>query len=209
MSRLTAPNSTQAISGEWYKYFLDLNNFSGLSGSSFKLWGEVSIGGLETYFDGTTPPSTAAIASPIIAASFVNAVTDTVHGQLILPANTLKGGNWIPFVRWAPSSTNTGDCYWRLQYSLASKGTAFPAAATDNIQVAGGGTANAPQNDEFTELASPHAAGDPYNAGDPFIFTLSRIGGDAADTFTGDAFLLSVGLFYRIAAQGKQDRTDL
>lgn len=202
MSGLITPVRTADMPNEWYRHFIEILNRTGLSGERYTLWSHTSVTSGSVVYDGTNPPTTAVMQSPIVAPQFSASATNTVHGQIMLPSKFLKGSKVIPFVRWTPSSTNTGDCYWRLQYSFTEDGTAFPSATTDNIQPAAGGTALAPQSSSFTTITSPHSGAGNFKAGNIFAFTLSRIGGDAADTFTGTAYLNSFGLYHRIGEPG-------
>ena len=96
---------------------------------------------------------------------------------------------------WAPGNTNTGNCIWGLQgVGVANDDTADIAFGTaQEVTDAGGGAVE----DVLVTSASSAItiAGTPADD-DYTFFQVYRDAADGSDTFTGDARLLGIKLFY-------------
>jgi len=98
-------------------------------------------------------------------------------------------------VFWTANSTNTGDCIWNLKgVGIADNDaidTAFGTAVA--ITDAHSGTAN--DLNVTAQSGSVTIAGSPAADEDVF-FNISRDANDGSDTFTGDAKLLGIKIFF-------------
>jgi hypothetical protein len=96
---------------------------------------------------------------------------------------------------WAPGNTNTGNCIWGLQgVSVANDATADVVFGTaQEVTDAGGGAVEdvlvTSTSSAITIAGTP--ADDYYT-----FFQVYRDAADGSDTFTGDARLLGIKLFY-------------
>ena len=96
---------------------------------------------------------------------------------------------------WAPGNTNTGNCIWGLQgVGVANDDTADIAFGTaQEVTDAGGGAVEdvlvSSVSSAITIAGTP--ADDDYT-----FFQVYRDAADGSDTFTGDARLLGIKLFY-------------
>src|SRR5687768_2365354 len=93
---------------DWYRYFTDLHNYSGLSGAQFPLYNSLFVPGSSMSPDGTNPPSLDVLGTNTRAWSFGASAAAYLHFSIQLPNGYVPGTNVTPFVQWAPSTTNTG-----------------------------------------------------------------------------------------------------
>jgi len=98
-------------------------------------------------------------------------------------------------VYWTPSSTNTGNCLFQLQGVAVGDGDTIDVAYGTGITVtdAGIGTVEdqqiSPVSSAVTIAGSPAASEQTY-------FQLLRLADDGSDTFTGDARVLGIRIFF-------------
>jgi hypothetical protein len=144
---------------------------------------------------GATVPTFAIFTGSIWSTKFMNATTDIVYGAFELPHGYKEGTDLYPHLHWSPSTTNNGNCAWTFAYTISNVGATFPAETSLTFNQTGSGIVNAHQ------LVSSNATipGAGVRIGAVCNFALSRPTGD---TFTGDAFLHSVGVHYQIDTMG-------
>jgi len=98
-------------------------------------------------------------------------------------------------VYWTPSSTNTGNCLFQLQGVAVGDGDTIDVAYGTGITVtdAGIGTVEdqqiSPVSTAVTIAGSPAVSEQTY-------FQLLRLAADGSDTFTGDARVLGIRIFF-------------
>ena len=98
-------------------------------------------------------------------------------------------------VYWTPSSTNTGNCLFQLQGVAVGDGDTIDVAYGTGITVtdAGIGTVEdqqiSPVSSAVTIAGSPAVSEQTY-------FQLLRLAADGSDTFTGDARVLGIRIFF-------------
>lgn len=92
-------------------------------------------------------------------------------------------------IHWSPSTTNTGNCYWAFDYSISNMLGVFAAPTTVFVTPAASGVVRTHQ---YTTIATIVGTG--ITAGAVMDFRIYRLGSNAADTFTGSAYLHVVGL---------------
>ena len=97
-------------------------------------------------------------------------------------------------VYWAPSNTNTGNCIFGLQGVSCGDGDTIDVAYGTAVEVtdAGIGTVEDQQITAESGAVTITAAA----AGEQTYFQLYRDAADGSDTFTGDARVLGIKLFY-------------
>jgi hypothetical protein len=120
-----------------------------------------------------------------------------VSGGVLGPArvqiidSTIRGGN----------STNTGSVVWKLDYSWANPVTApgntFPEPTTLPVTAAADGTAYKHQIAAFGEID-----GTGFRESSVLMCRVYRDGSDAADTFTGVAWGLSLDFHIQVTGNG-------
>jgi len=187
---------TGLITQDWYRFFIDLYQYSGLAGatrsdgSGFSMWDDVVVPSLSMRVPSANAPDLATFTGGILMPSF-NATTDKeLHFCVQLPHGYVGGSSWHPFVHWAPSDATAGTVRWKLEYALAQVGGVF-SGATVTL--------------DGTTLATPAALSHGFVEGDAVSAGNLRYSGilagrvyrdadDAADTYGADAFLLSAGM---------------
>lgn len=132
---------------------------------------------------------------------FSASATNTVAIQAQLPHNWKEGSRIHPHLHWSPTSTNTGNVLWRIEYKVANRGAVFPGSfARMDVLSAGSGTTDTHQLEgfEYIDLAG-------YTVSCMLIILLSRIGGDGTDTYTGTAKLCEFDIHYQVDSLGSLD----
>ena len=103
-----------------------------------------------------------------------------------------------PHVHWMPTSTNTGNVLWRMEYKWTNVGTTDAGSFTAlDVLDAGDGTSLKHQIASFDEID-----GKGKTISSIMTIKLSRIGGDGTDTYTGDALLKEFDIHYRQDSAG-------
>ena len=98
-------------------------------------------------------------------------------------------------VFWSPSNTNTGNCIFGLQGLACTEGDTADAVFGTAIEVTDAGIATI-EDVQMTAVSSAVTiAGTPADD-DITFFQLYRDAADGSDTFTGDARVLGIKLFY-------------
>ena len=181
----------------WYRSFLEMYNASGLGNSTVKRYKKLSVGSLSMEPDPTSAPTVTEVVSSVYAYSYNNTSERKLYALLELPADYVDGSNLYPYVRWAQDGTNTGDCVWRIAYSVASEdGVVSAATSVESIITAPG------VSDQHTFSELSEITGTDFKSGDVVSFMVARVGNDAEDTLTDDAFLFSAGFSYLVGVSG-------
>jgi hypothetical protein len=165
--------------------------------SNLPVYNDITINAVSLR-PGASPPSFVEFVTGIYQIAFVNGNTDIVYGSFEIPHGYKEGTDLEVHIHWSPSSTDTGNCVFNFDYTIANMGTGvFGAAAQKTLTAAGSGVALQHQ------YATGNTAidGDDIKIGDVIVFALSRPAGDA---FTGDAFLHSIGLHYECDTLGSR-----
>jgi len=101
------------------------------------------------------------------------------------------GTDMVFHVHWTPATATGGDVKWQIEYQWVEGGAVWPTPSTSTSTAAAGTTAWADKRADFTLSGTGHT----YNS--RLLFRLFRAPTDAADTYTGDAVLTSVGMHYQ------------
>jgi hypothetical protein len=171
---------------------------------SLLTWDDLRVDVTSGTTGNLNPPDLETFRDGIIAKAFAPNATEQVYFDVQLPHTWKEGTGIRPHVHWSPgSSTNTGDVVWRLEYTWANAvnapGNTFPATTTLNVTQAAAG-AYAHQIAQWDEIA-----GTGKRLSSVLMCRLARIGGDAADTFTGDAYALSIDFHIQCQPFGSEE----
>jgi hypothetical protein len=98
-------------------------------------------------------------------------------------------------VYWSPSTTNTGDCIFGLQGVACADGDTIDVAYGTAIEVTDAGIGTVEDQQISSESSAMTVAGSPA-AGEQSYFQLYRDAADGSDTFTGEARVLGLKLFF-------------
>ena len=145
----------------------------------------------QTLHNGATPPSWAAYNGSLMAPSFINAATTDLHGSFEILHDYKDGIDMELHIHWSPSTTNAGNCLWAIDYSIANMTATWASPTTVTVPVAAGGVV---RKHQYATLVTIVGTG--ITKGATIDFRIYRLGYDATDTFTGNAFLHNVGLHY-------------
>lgn len=151
---------------------------------------------------GITPPTFAVFMNGIYGMRFGAGTGDELHGTIEIPHDYKEGTDLIPHVHWSPTTTNTGNIVWGLEYTFATDGAVFPGSTIiTTVPEAASGTVNNLEKVDF-----PTISGATMKIGDIVAFRIYRQNG-GTDTFTGDAFLHSFGFHYQTDTIGSRHVT--
>jgi hypothetical protein len=98
-------------------------------------------------------------------------------------------------VFWSPSTTNTGNCIFGLQGVSCSEGDTADVAFGTAIEVTDAGIGTVEDVQMSAVSSAMTIAGSPADD-DQTFFQLYRDAADGSDTFTGEARVLGIKLFY-------------
>jgi hypothetical protein len=98
-------------------------------------------------------------------------------------------------VYWSPSTTNTGNCIFGLQGVACADGDTIDVAYGTAIEVTDAGIGTVEDQQISSESSAMTVAGSPA-AGEQSYFQLYRDAADGSDTFTGEARVLGIKLFF-------------
>lgn len=160
-------------------------------------WNDAFVDGLSLTGGQTDPPVFAAFKNGIYGRRFDNATVMSAHGTLELPHDYQEGTAIDLHVHWSPSTTNTGNVQWSIEYSIASKDEAFPTSATVSAVQSGSGVVGVHQ-----ALTIATIPGTNRKISDVICFRVYRDGNAVPDTFTGNAFLHRVAVHYQCDSIG-------
>lgn len=120
---------------------------------------------------------------------FDDSTTETVFVSFEMPHRWIEGSIVRPYVRWTAVDDTAGDVVWRLEYQLIDVGEAIDSYTTVSITSAASGVSGQHQVTSFGDIS---AAG--KRLGTMMLCRLSRLGGDASDTYANDARVISIGV---------------
>jgi hypothetical protein len=152
-----------------------------------------------TSFKGgvTDPPTFAAITGTIYGWRFDAATGQAIHGSFEVPHSYKQYTDLEFHIHWCPTTTNTGNIVWGIEYTVADIGVVLSAARTVSIvPLAAPGVVN---KHILTDIVSIPGT----RIGAVVSYRLFRQNG-GTDTFTGNAFLLSVGVHYQSDTLGSR-----
>lgn len=161
------------------------------------------------YYDDFRVPVTAinppgAVSDPTFDITYIGylfsaSATNVLFIIVQMPHAWAEGTDIEPHVHWMPTNTNTGDVYWRLEYEWTNIDAVQAGSFTTvNKLQAGKGVAYTHQLASFGTIS-----GAGKTASSILSIKLSRIGGDAADTYNAAALLKEFDLHYAIDSFGE------
>ena len=131
------------------------------------------------------------------AFSATNADDESLLFSAQLPHSYKIGTNLKPHIHWSPSTTNTGNVVFELEYTAASIYGTIGATTSTTTTIESGGVAFKHQLAMFDDID-----GSDLGLSSMIICRLTRLGTDAADTFTGKAFVLEFDFHFEIDTPG-------
>lgn len=151
---------------------------------------------------GSTPPAFAIFMGGIYASRFDAGISDMLYGSFELQHDYFEGSDLYFHVHWSPTTTNAGNIVWGVEYTIASPFTVFPATVTVlGTPTPAPGVVNRHQLQNIAVIP-----GTGQVIGSIVAFRVFRQNG-GTDTFTGNAFLHSVGVHYSADTLGSRSIT--
>jgi len=130
--------------------------------------------------------------------------TELIYAIIQLPYKWQLGSSIHPHIHWAKTTSAVGNVGWRLRYKQFPVGDVADAAWTD-VGIVANTEESTPDADtadhqmitgfgevDMAGLAPEHS----------ILFELSRVGGDASDTYAADARLIAMDILYKVDAPG-------
>ena len=136
--------------------------------------------------------------------------TELVYIFQQMPHKWQYGTEIRPHVHWTKTTSAAGNVAWRLRYKRFDIAEVGDAAWTD-IGIKTEVVAWTPDNNTASEhLITSFGDLEMVSQGlsDCLLFELSRVGGDASDTYGADARLLEFDVHYQINKLGSEDEFD-
>jgi hypothetical protein len=153
---------------------------------------------------GASDPTFAAFVDNIYEYRFDDGGTDELHGAVELQHDYKEGSDMEVHIHWSPTTTNVGGVAWRFDYTVANMTSgSFPSSVT-LTPISGSYTSGSVNLHQYTTLGT--ISNPTLKIGAVIAFRIYRLGGDASDTFTGNAFLHSLGVHYEIDTCGSRSR---
>ena len=154
----------------------------------------VAMYGSETNGADAQQVETTALAPDLKVLDFDASTSEYAQFAVTFP-KSWNGGTVTFIPTWSPSNTDTGDCIWSLSGLSVAEGetadTAFSGAQTSTD--AGIGTV---EDIQMGPVSSAITIAGTIADGNQVFFQLERDADNGSDTFTGDARLLGIQLFY-------------
>ena len=131
-------------------------------------------------------------------------ITELVYIVAQMPHSWREASTIVPHVHWQKTTSAAGNVLWRLEYEVVNNGdvAALDFGTSADVTTPVGGT---PDNDTANECLISSFGSVAMNAKriSSLIFCkLSRIGGDAADTYAADARLIEFDIHYQVDSLG-------
>ena len=132
--------------------------------------------------------------------------TELVYGVAQLPHAWLEESTIRPHVHWQKTTSAAGNVLWRFEYELVNNGSVAAMDYGTAIDVTEP-VAGTPDNDTANEVlisSFGNISMRDMKISSLVLWKLSRIGGDASDTYGADARLLELDFHYIVDGRGSQ-----
>ncbi len=134
-----------------------------------------------------------------IVLNFTNTATKTIYFIVQMSHGYYEGTDISLHLHYAPTNTNTGNIVWQATHSWANVNDVWPAPSTINLTRAAPGVTNQHTKASFSTLS-----GTEKTLSSVLICSLSRLGADGSDTFTGNAYVVTSDIHFKMDTTGSQ-----
>ena len=128
----------------------------------------------------------------ILVPAFDSILVESLAVRFQLNHDVQVGSDMLPYINWSPSDASVGNVRWCLEYAIADRSTGvfLNTIKLYFVQAASGvvGTNQFVEHDSLNVNAISQDA--------LIMGRIYRDADDVSDTYTGDAFLLGVGMHY-------------
>lgn len=160
-------------------------------------WTDLDRGALNLNLQG--PASPPALNRTKLTLDFDDSSTETVYTIYQLPHSYKEGSNVRFHAHWSPETTDTGNVLWEAHYRWIPVLGAMGSFSTTTLAATANGTVDEMQVDTIVELD-----GTGKGISSMIQMRLQRLGGDASDTFSGNAQLVSMDIHYQEDSPGSE-----
>lgn len=154
---------------------------------------------------GASPPTFSVFKGGIYGLAFSPTILEEVHGAAEMQHNYKEGTDIEVHVHWSPATTNVGDCLWKFEYTKANMATGVFGTTTTLIPTTGITTTGTAYQHQYTSIGVISGTG--MKIGDIIVYRVYRDATSGSDTYTGGAFLHSVGIHYECDTSGSRNIT--
>ena len=141
---------------------------------------------------------------------FAAAGTEILFGVAQLPHHWVEGSTIYPHVHWHKSTSAAGNVWWQLDYEWVNQeGTysgAYGSSSHSIILLAGTPDTNTAGKNLVTALDA--VSGADRTISSLFFWKLSRVGGEATDTYGADCRMVEFDIHYMVDvnSMGSEDQ---
>jgi hypothetical protein len=165
------------------------------------MWDDMRIN-LNRGTTGGDPPTMSTFRPNTQAYRFISDATNSLFFDVQIPHSWKEGSTLRPHLHWSPgNSTNTGSVLWGLDYTWANAeddpDSVFPVSTNVTVADPAHGVAFGHQIASFGNIV-----GTGKYASSVLMCRVYRDGNNGSDTFTGNAFALSLDFHYQIDKSG-------
>ena len=137
---------------------------------------------------------------------FAASGTELIYALAQMPHSWDEGSDISPHIHWTKTTSAGGDVAWNLKYKLFPIGGVGDADWTD-VGIASSPVTGTPDGDTANEHLI--TAWDDIDMTEQtlsccILFEISRLGGDASDTYGADARLLEFDIHYQVDSFGSE-----
>ena len=135
---------------------------------------------------------------------FSGSATNSVFITLQIPHTWYEGSTLKPHVHWQKTDTSSGDVLWQLDYKWSPINEVMDAAFTTlQATAVAAGTPDTDTADKHLITPLGDISGQGKQVSDMLICKLSRLGGDASDTYDNqNARFLEFDIHYEVDGLG-------
>lgn len=167
------------------------------------VWDDLRVPASSAKRLGNSDPDWEVFQNGVYGLAFATNTDQEVFFTVQIPHSWKLGSDLDPHVHWSPSSVDTGDVTWALEYTIADITGTFGNTVTITTTDAGDGTINKHQVTGFADIDMSSYT----DAGDVSIILMCRLYRDVdnGDDYADDAFLLEFDLHYEIDTMGSNE----
>lgn len=124
--------------------------------------------------------------------------TELIFYTVLLPSEYVPGSDIYPGMRWQKTTSTVGNVLWEVGYKKAKLGEVMDASFTTLTSTTTHTSTPDTNTAEETLVTfmDSEIDGSDLSPGDSLVFRVSRIGGDALDTYPDDVRCLGCGFVY-------------
>jgi len=135
---------------------------------------------------------------------FDDGSTEELYASIEAPTEYIEGSDVYVVANWVVKSAGSGVVRWGVEFTFADVDEVFPAPTTYYVNAQTPGVANQHSRTTIFTIEPPQGTALLHAAAGIRFF---RDGGNAADTYVGDAVLLNVGFDFLVDDIGAVSRT--